>query len=72
MLLRQMPLEESSFGSIAAGLLERVALDLPLDEPTLAAQRYVTLTAADVKAAFVKWVRPDGFVEVVQGPAPTP
>ncbi len=72
MLLRQIPLAESSFDSIAGGLLDRVALDLPLDEPTRAAHRYVALTAADVQTAFAKWVRPDGFVEVVQGPEPAP
>jgi len=72
MLLRQIPLTESSFDSIAGGLLDRVALDLPLDEPTRAARRYVALTAADVQAAFAKWVRPDGFADVVEGPEPAP
>ena len=53
MLLREIPLSESSVGRIAAALISRTTEDLPLDEPTLAARRYLRLTAADVKAAFV-------------------
>ena len=56
--------------SVAGGLLARAQMDLPLDEPVRAARRYFALTAAEVRAAFQKWVRPDGFVEVVRGPAP--
>ena len=70
LLLRQIPLRESSEDSVAGGLLARAQMDLPLDEPTRSAQRYFALTAEEVKAAFRKWVRPDGFVEVVRGPAP--
>jgi zinc protease len=70
LLLRQMPLRESSEDSVAGGLLARAQMDLPLDEPVRAARRYFALTAAEVRAAFQKWVRPDGFVEVVRGPAP--
>jgi len=70
LLLRQIPLSESSVGSIAQGFLRRVDLDLPLDEPTRAARRYLTLTADDVRAAFVKYLRPDDLVQVTQGPEP--
>jgi zinc protease len=70
MLLREIPLTESSLTSIAEGLISRSILDLPLDEPTLAAQHYMAMTAAQVKAAFVKWLRPNALVQVTQGPAP--
>jgi zinc protease len=70
LLLREIPLSEASEDSIAQGLLSRAAMDLPLDEPTRAAQRYVQLSAKDVQAAFVKWVRPNAFVQVTQGPSP--
>jgi zinc protease len=70
MLLREIPLAESSLNAIAQGFLSRVDLDLPLDEPTLAAHRYMTLTAEDVQAAFAKWLRPADLVEVTEGPAP--
>jgi zinc protease len=70
MLLREIPLSESSIESIAEGLLSRVKLKLPLDEPILAAHRYVELTAEQVRAAFAKWVRPADLIQVTQGPSP--
>jgi zinc protease len=45
-------------------------MDLPLNEPELAAQHYIALSAADIEAAFAKWMRPGDFVRVTQGPAP--
>lgn len=70
LLLREIPLSESSEDSIAQGLLARAVLDLPLDEPTRAAARYIRLTASDVQAAFAKWVRLRDLVQITQGPAP--
>jgi zinc protease len=69
-LIREMPLQESSINEIARGLAGRRDLNLPLDEPTLAAHRYVDLTADQVQAAFKKWMRPDDLVRASQGPAP--
>jgi len=69
-LLRQIPLGESSVGSIAGGWLSRSAIGLPLDEPTIAARHYLALTGKDVQAAFAKHLRPGDLVEVVQGPNP--
>jgi zinc protease len=45
-------------------------IGLPLDEPLLAAEKYKSLTADEVRAAFAKWIRPNDLVEVVEGPAP--
>lgn len=70
LVLRQLPLAESSEDAVAGGLLARAQMDLPLDEDARAAKRYFSLTADDVRLAFAKWIRPDGFVEVVRGPAP--
>jgi zinc protease len=70
MLIRQIPLGESSVEDIGHGLVQRADLGLPLDEPTLAARRYVELSAADVQKAFVKWIRPADLVRVTQGPVP--
>jgi len=70
MLLRDIPLAESSVDSIASGWLSRSGLDLPLDEPVRAGIIYLQLDAKDVKSAFVKWLRPDGLVQVTQGPVP--
>ena len=70
LLLRQIPLSESSEDAVAAGLLGRAQMGLPLDEPILAAKKYAALTADDVKAAFLKHVNPDNLVQVVRGPTP--
>jgi zinc protease len=70
MLLREITLSESSLENIAHGFLARADLDLPLNEPIVAAQRYVNLTAEQVKAAFAKWLRPRDLVQVSEGPQP--
>ena len=70
LLLRQLPLGESSEEAVAGGMLARAQLGLPLDEPLRAAKRYVDLNAADVKAAFAREVHPEDLVQVVRGPAP--
>jgi zinc protease len=70
LLLRQIPLSESSEDAVARGLLGRAVIGLPLDEPIQAAKRYFELNADDVKAAFAKYINPDDFVQVVRGPAP--
>ncbi len=70
LLLRQIPLGESSVDAIAGGIIGRVDLGLPLDEPTIAAQRYIELGPAQIQAAFRKWMRPADLVRVSEGPAP--
>jgi zinc protease len=70
LMLRQIPLRESSEEMIAQGLLHRAQLDLPLDEPWLAAKKYFDLTEAQVREAFRKWIRPAGFTQVFRGPPP--
>ncbi|HEY7217758.1 MAG TPA: pitrilysin family protein [Candidatus Binatia bacterium] len=70
LLLRSIPLSESSVRGIAGGLLDRSARDLPLDEPISAAKRYAAYTAADVQAAFAKWLNIEDLAQVVLGPEP--
>lgn len=70
LLVRQIPLAESSLTRIAHGFLERSLLGLPLDEPSIAAERYLHMTPADVQAAFARKIRPGGFAQVTRGPAP--
>jgi zinc protease len=70
MLLREIPLSESSLGSIGRGLISRSILDLPLDEPIAAAHQYVQFTAEQVKEAFAKGLRPADLVQVTEGPSP--
>ena len=70
LLLRSITLGESSEDAVAGAMLARAQLGLPLDEPTRAAERYIALNAADVKAAFARHIDPSRFVQVVRGPAP--
>ncbi len=70
LVLRGIPLSESSVASIATGWLNRSMLGLPLDEPMRAAQVFLQLTASDVRAAFAKWIRPNDWIQVTEGPAP--
>ena len=69
LLLRQIPLREASVDGIARRLEADRELDLPLDEPEVAARRYIDLTPGDVRAAFRKWMRPEDLVRVSEGPA---
>ena len=69
-LLRQIPLGESSFGAIGNQLLMLSIEDKPLDAMTIAGQHYLKLTAPEVQQAYAKHVRPDAFVTAVKGPAP--
>jgi len=70
LLVHQVLLSSTSTASIALGLLHLAQMDLPLDEPARAADRYQKITAPQVRAAFSKWIRPQGFVQVTSGPEP--
>jgi zinc protease len=68
LLLREIPLSEASVEHVARGLVERATQDLPLDEPTRAAKKYLKLTPKEVMGAYARWIRPPDLVEVVEGP----
>jgi zinc protease len=68
LLLRKTALAESSVDDIAAGLLQRAQLGLPLDEPIRAARRYLKLDAKQVQSAYAEWIDPSRLVQVTQGP----
>jgi zinc protease len=70
LLLRQIPLGESSEDAVASGMLRRAQIGLPLDEPVRAAKKYVALDAEAVKAAFARQVSTTNLVQVVRGPEP--
>ena len=70
LLLRQIPLSESSEDAIAGQVLDRATIGLPLDEQRRAAARYLTMTAGEIRSAFARHIRPNDFVSVVRGPAP--
>lgn len=70
MVLRQLPLRESSFGGIAGQLLTFSLEGKPLDSNTIAAKHDLKLTAAQIQQAFKTYLRTDAFVTAVKGPAP--
>jgi zinc protease len=70
LLIRQLTLSRSSISEIAEKLLALSLEDLPLDEPVLAAKRYLETSASQVKTAFARWIRPGDFVQVTLGPKP--
>jgi zinc protease len=70
LLLRHIPLSESSEEAVAGGMLARAQIGLPLDEPIRAAKTYVALTADEVKAAFARHIHTENLIQVVRGPAP--
>jgi zinc protease len=70
LLIHEVPLSEASTENIASLLLDLSLEELPLDEPVRAAKNYREATAEAVRAAFARWIRPEGFVQVTLGPSP--
>jgi zinc protease len=70
LLIKKIPLSESSMDNIAQKLLNLSLEGLPLDEPIQAAKKYLEASAAEVKAAFETWIRPGDFAQIVLGPKP--
>ncbi len=70
-LLRGIPLSESSFDAIGAQLLTYASRGEPLDENVIAGRHYRALSAAQVQQAFRKVIRLNGFAMAVKGPVPT-
>lgn len=70
LLLRQIPLAESSEDAVAGGMIARSRIGLPLDEPIHAAERYFNMSADAVRVAFAKYINPSSLVQVVRGPTP--
>jgi zinc protease len=68
MLEREIPLAEASEEDVATALVARAMDGVPLDEPQRAAQRYLTVSAADIRGVFARWLSFDRMVELVRGP----
>ena len=66
--LRRLPMQRASVGAIAALYLRLTDLGLPLDTETLAARRYLEITAPDIQRAFAAWIRPGDLAQMVKGP----
>ena len=67
-LLRHIPLGESSYDQIGGQLLTLSIEDRPLDALTIAGEHYLQLSALEVQQAYASYIRPEGFVTAVKGP----
>jgi zinc protease len=72
MLVGQVTTARRSYAGIAHALLDAASHGLPLDQDLIDARNALAATPAQIRAAMAKWVRPSGFVRVVEGPAPSP
>ena len=70
MLVSQIPLRQQSFGGIAGELIHYAALQLPLNQYAVDAQREIDVTNDSIISALQKWIRPHDFVRVIVGPEP--
>jgi zinc protease len=69
-MLRRLPMQRDSISGLAGLYLRLVDLGLPLDTPHIGATRIFATTAAEIQAAFGKYLRPDDLAQVVKGPPP--
>ncbi len=69
MLVSQQPLRAESYDGVADLMLAYAGLGLPLDQNLIDAQRQLEMTPQMLRDALAKWVRPNDFVRVIQGPA---
>ncbi|MGB6987292.1 MAG: pitrilysin family protein [Candidatus Aquilonibacter sp.] len=70
LLLGEVPIQQASYDGVTGLFLRYAGVGLPLDQYELDAQNYLGATAAQVQAAFAKWIRPKDFVRIVTGPGP--
>ena len=71
LILGEVPIRAQSYNGVAGQLLGYASLGLPLDQNLIDARAELAVTPAQLQAAMTKWVRPEGFVRLVIGPAPT-
>lgn len=69
LLMGDLPIRQASYDGVAEELLDDAQHGLALNQSTIDAGAELSATAADVQAALAKVVRPDGFVQIVVGPA---
>lgn len=69
-LLSAIPIGDESYDGLAKQLATTASEGLPLDEDVILARREFAATPQDVQSAMKQYVRPEGFVTIVEGPAP--
>jgi zinc protease len=68
-LLRRLPMQRASVSGIAGQYLRYVELGMPLNTAQIGAERYLSMSAADIQQAFATWIRPDDLAQAIKGPA---
>jgi len=69
LLIGQLPVRSESYDGVASTLLTYSVTGRPLDTDRRYAQAELAASADAVRAAMAKWIRPQGFAGVTQGPA---
>ncbi len=67
-IVRQTVIAGASLGAIGGALLDAASQGYPLDQGALDARRFVATDKGAVQRAFAAYVKPDGFVRVIEGP----
>ena len=69
-LLSDVALQTQSYDGLAARLTANVANGFPADRDFALAGAELAATPDSVRSAVARWIRPSGFVRVIEGPAP--
>ena len=69
LVIGELPVRQESYDGLASQLLGYASTGRPLDQDRIAARAQLAATPEQVRAAVAKWIRPEDFVRVVQGPA---
>ncbi len=69
LVLGEVPLRTESYSGLANQLLGYAVNEEPLDRAYITAGLILSTTPEQIRAAMAKYIRPTGFVRVVQGPA---
>jgi zinc protease len=71
LVLGEVPLRTQSYNGLASQLLGYAQNDEPLDRAYITAGLVLKTTPERIRQVMAKYIRPAGFVRVVQGPAGT-
>ncbi len=70
MLMSDSVLRADSFRGTAGQMLDYSLYGLPLNQGQIDARRELSATPESVRAALQKWILPNAFVRIVEGPGP--
>ncbi len=69
LVIGALPVQQESFEGVASQLLSYSLTGRPLDTDRIVGRAEFAATAAQVRAALAKWIRPNGFARVMLVPA---